>query len=94
MTIREFETLIEQDGPPDELTPELKAMWYDRKGDWMAAHELVQDEGTEESAWVHAYLHRKEGDLQNAGYWYRRCGRPVCSDTLEREWARITQALL
>lgn len=94
MTLREFEDSLVQKRPPDEMTPEQKALWFDWNGDWEAAHTLVQDEHNEESAWVHAYLHRKEGDLQNASYWYRRCGRPVCMDALDRERERITRALL
>lgn len=94
MTMDEFEQTLSDPRPPAGWTPELKALWYDRKGDWDGAHAIVQDEASRESAWVHAYLHRKEGDLANAGYWYRRCGRPVCTDALETEWERITRALL
>ena len=61
---------------------------------WDEAHKLVQDEDTAEAAWVHAYLHRLEGDLGNAGYWYRQAGKPVAKDALEAEWERITSGLL
>lgn len=94
MTRKEFDASLTAEHPPEDLPAELKALWYDRNGDWKRAHELVQDESSQESAWVHAYLHRKEGDLSNASYWYQRCGKPVCSDTLDREWERITSALL
>ena len=64
------------------------------KGDWDAAHKLVQDEDTGEAAWVHAYLHRVEGDLGNAGYWYRRAAKPAAKDSLEAEWERIVSAFI
>ncbi|MEX0600354.1 MAG: hypothetical protein WD423_12400 [Rhodothermales bacterium] len=94
MTLHEFERSTDDRQAPDGLSPELLALWYEKKGDWQKAHELVQDESDHESAWVHAYLHRREGDLSNAKYWYRRCGRPVCSDELDREWRKISEALL
>jgi hypothetical protein len=62
-------------------------------GDWDQAHKIVQDEGDANSAWVHAYLHRVEGDLGNASYWYRQAGRPVANDSLDAEWERIAAAL-
>ena len=80
--------------PTDGLPPPLAALWWAAKGDWDAAHRIVQDEDTREAAWVHAYLHRVEGDLGNAGYWYRQAGRPAAKDTLEAEWERIVSALL
>jgi hypothetical protein len=80
--------------PPQGLAGPLLALWWDARGDWARAHEAAQAGGDAESAWVHAYLHRKEGDLPNAGYWYRRAGRPVATGPLEREWAAIAAALL
>ena len=65
-----------------------------RQGQWDEAHKIVQDEDTADAAWVHAYLHRVEGDLGNAGYWYRQAGQPVAKDSLEAEWERIVSALL
>jgi hypothetical protein len=75
------------------LAPLLAALWWDARGDWARAHELAQSVDTAEGAWVHAYLHRKEGDLPNADYWYRRAGkrRPVAP--LAQEWAEIAAAL-
>jgi hypothetical protein len=82
------------DANPDAgLTPPLAALWWAAKGDWDAAHKIVQDETDANSAWVHAYLHRVEGDLGNAGYWYRRAGQPVAKDALQAEWERIVLAL-
>jgi len=79
--------------PDSDLSPPLAALWWAAKGNWDAAHRIVQDESDVNAAWVHAYLHRVEGDLSNAGYWYRQAGRPVAKDTLEVEWARIVSAL-
>ena len=79
--------------PADGLTPPLAALWRAAKGDWDAAHKLVQDEDTKDAAWVHAYLHRVEGDLSNAGDWDRRAARPAATDSLDAEWQRIADAL-
>ncbi len=72
----------------------LAALWWAAKGDWDQAHEIVQDEDDADAAWVHAYLHRVEGDLGNAGYWYRRAGKPVATGPLETEWEQMVSALL
>ena len=81
--------------PPDGLSPPLLALWWDRRGDWERAHEAVSvDEQGREAAWVHAYLHRREGDAGNARYWYRRAARPVSAASLEAEWDEIAGALL
>jgi hypothetical protein len=80
--------------PPADLAPTLKALWWAAKGDWTKAHQIVQDEESADAAWVHAYLHRVEGDLGNAGYWYRRAGKPAAGDSLDGEWERIVSALL
>lgn len=69
-------------------------MWWDEKGAWEAAHEIAQDLETVEGDWIHAYLHRKEGDFANAKYWYRRAGKPVAQHTLAEEWTQITSELL
>jgi hypothetical protein len=81
-------------GTPPNLDPLLAALWHDARGQWEEAHRLAQDIDDNDGAWVHAYLHRKEGDLGNAAYWYRRAGKPVASDSLDAEWARIVTALL
>lgn len=94
MRLAEFKESCEGAAPPENATPLLRALWHDAKGDWHAAHRLTQAEEGSTAAWVHAYLHRKEGDLSNASYWYRRAGRPVCSLTLEQEWDEIVGALL
>ena len=79
--------------PAPALRPELAALWWAAKGDWDAAHKIVQDESNRDAAWVHAYLHRVEGDLGNVGYWYRQAGQPVAKDSLQAEWDRIAAAL-
>jgi len=70
------------------------ALWHDARGDWDASHNVAQDVDDVSGSWVHAYLHRKEGDLANAGYWYRRARQPVATGSLKDEWVRIATALL
>ena len=89
---------------PPAVAPLLIALWHDARGDWDAAHHggaitsdqvpVAQDIDDESGAWIHAYLHRKEGALGNAAYWYRRAGKPVATDSLDAEWARLAAALL
>ena len=93
MTIDEFKNTLSKASPPAVPTL-LLALWYDARGDWEKAHSLAQDVDDRSGAWVHAYLHRKEGDLGNAGYWYRRANQPVATDSLDAEWARLVAALL
>lgn len=95
MTLSNFKASLSGTAPPADLGLALTALWWDAKGDWTVAHEHVQrDEGDPACDWVHAYLHRKEGDASNARYWYRNASQPVASGTLEREWEAIVQALL
>lgn len=93
MTFEQFEASISSATPP-AVAPALVALWHDARGDWRTAHEVAQDVPDPEGAWVHAYLHRKEGDASNAGYWYRRAGKPMAAGPLEREWKEIARALL
>ncbi len=94
MTYEAFRRSLTHASPPDELSPLLKAMWFEGKGDWHMAHEVAQDIHEREGSWIHAYLHRKEGDLGNARYWYNRAGKPVPAVSLEEEWEAITRELL
>ncbi len=95
MDIRAFQQSLTLAVPPAGLSRPLKALWHAAKGDWNGAHELVQqDEGEPVHDWVHAYLHRVEGDLGNAGYWYRRAGKPVAKGTTDAEWTAIVEALV
>jgi len=80
--------------PPAGLPPLLRALWLDARGDWDGAHGVAQDVEDRDGAWVHAYLHRKEGDPSNAAYWYGQAGRPVCTKALADEWADIVKSLL
>lgn len=91
MTADDFREIA---APPTELPPALVALWHDAKGDWDAAHRVAQGVEDESGAWVHAYLHRKEGDAENARYWYARAGRPAASGNFEDEWKAIVVALL
>jgi len=93
-TSLDFKASLAAMAPAPNLDAPLAALWWAAKGDWDQAHKLVQDEPTPDAAWVHAYLHRVEGDLGNAGYWYRRAGRPAADDAVEAEWERIAAALL
>lgn len=94
MTTEEFVASTAAAVPPSGLTPVLVALWHDARGDWDAAHTVAQDVADPDGAWVHAYLHRKEGDLGNATYWYRRAGRPVATGSLQDEWHQIVATLL
>jgi len=80
--------------PPVGLAPTVQALWWAAKGDWGKAHKIVMEEEGTDAAWVHAYLHRVEGDLPNARYWYRTAGKPVAAGALDQEWAAIAAALL
>lgn len=94
MTVEEFRNTLSDVSPPASLPPLLHALWYDASGRWDEAHRLTQDIQGADAAWVHAYLHRKEGDAANAAYWYRRAQRPVARISLESEWEDIATALL
>ena len=94
MTLECFKATLLNETAPDGLSPALRAMWEDASGKWGGAHQIAQDIDDKTGAWIHAYLHRKEGDLANAGYWYRRAGQPIASDSLDGEWTRIVTALL
>ncbi|MDQ1309729.1 MAG: hypothetical protein QG601_998 [Pseudomonadota bacterium] len=94
MTLDEFRSTLAHTDAPAELSPALRAMWEDGRDNWNAAHAMAQNIHDRTGAWIHAYLHRKEGDLGNAGYWYGKAGQPVAHDGLDEEWARIVSALL
>ena len=94
MTFDEFRKSLQNTTPPAGLTLAGAALWWDGKGDWKRAHESAQQDEGPAGSWVHAYLHRKEGDQGNAAYWYRRAEKPVCREPLEAEWLNIVNALL
>ncbi len=93
MTFADFRASLSGTAPASSLAPPLAALWWVAKGNWDAAHKIVQDESDADAAWVHAYLHRVEGDLSNAGYWYRRSGKPIANGCLETEWESIASTL-
>jgi len=94
MDLQTFLNSLLGDNPPEGLGAALTGLWWDARGDWTRAHESAQTDEGPSGAWVHAYLHRKEGDLSNAGYWYRRAGKPIATGSFEQEWDEITAALL
>jgi hypothetical protein len=89
MTITEFAA-----AKSEEFSGGLLALWWDDKGDWKKAHEIAQDVPGADGAWVHAYLHRKEGDGENAAYWYRQAGRTVAEGDCRKEWEEIVREML
>ena len=89
-----FKALLTHDSPPGDLVPPLAALWWEAKGDWDRGHGIVQQHDDTDSAWVHAYLHRVEGDLPNARYWYARAGRKTAAGAFEVEWDAIAEVLL
>ena len=94
MDFQTFHVSLQQDAPPADLSPLLQALWYDAQGDWDKAHDIAQEVHTNNGSWIHAYLHRKEGDNWNANYWYQRAGRSMPSSSLDEEWQSIVQELL
>lgn len=90
----EFRRTLGDPEPPPGISVPLAALWHAAKGDWDRAHGIVQDAADADGSWVHAHLHRIEGDLANAAIWYRRAGKPVCADTLDGEWDAMAAVLL
>jgi hypothetical protein len=94
MTLAEFQRSLTAKAPPRDLAAPLTALWWAGKGDWDKAHKIVMDDDGRDAAWVHAHLHRVEGDGGNAAYWYRRAIRPVATGAHDEEWTAIVAALL
>src|ERR1700710_1997725 len=92
MTTADFKSSLSGALPAPGVSPPLAALWWSAKGDWDKGHAIVQDEEGVDAAWVHAYLHRVEGDLGNAGYWYRRAGKPVATGPVEAGWGESVSA--
>lgn len=93
----DFETFIksiQSDNPAPDCNPYALALWYERKGDWHKAHQIVQDMNDDLAAWVHAYLHRREGDQGNAAYWYRMAGKPFPVVSMDQEWKEMVKEVL
>jgi hypothetical protein len=94
MTPSAFKRSIANKTPPAKLSPALTALWWAGKDDWAKAHQIVMAEDDADCAWVHAYLHRVEGDRDNARYWYRQARREPATGALATEWATIAAAFL
>jgi hypothetical protein len=93
-TIENFKSSLSGTQPPGNLSVYLKALWYDAKGNWDTAHHMIDNLEDLKAYWVHAYLHRKEGDLWNAEYWYKKAGELMPDYSLQKEWEEIVSALL
>jgi len=94
MDHEEFRASVEEEEPPKGLSAPLAALWWDAKGDWTRSHALVDELETVDGMAVHAYLHRKEGEVSNAEYWYQRAGRGFQRSTLTAEWQALVEGLL
>jgi hypothetical protein len=94
MDLTSFRASLTQPTPPDEISLALQTLWWDAKGDWNQAHACAQKDEGQTGASVHAYLHRKEGDQNNAGYWYRRAERAPATVSLQDEWEHLAAELL
>lgn len=93
MDLDRFRASLAEPAPPAGLSPLLQALWHAANDKWDEAHDIVSADDSADAAWVHAYLHRVEGDESNAGYWYRRAGKPHCQSSLQSEWTAIAEAL-
>jgi hypothetical protein len=94
MTLEEFQQSLSGNNPPAELSQALAALWWDAKGDWDSAHSSAMLDKGQNGSWVHAYLHRKEGDRDNATGWYSRADKPFCEESFQEEWSAIVRELL
>ena len=94
MNINDFIKSLSHDKAPADISSYLQSLWFDGKGNWEAAHTVVQDIEDKTAAWIHAYLHRKEGDNGNARYWYNRAGKEMPQVSLEEEWKKMVSSLL
>ncbi|HLG39232.1 MAG TPA: hypothetical protein VI461_06165 [Chitinophagaceae bacterium] len=94
MNFEEFRQTLSLSQPPAGISKHLLSLWHDAKGDWEKSHIIIQEINDTAAAWIHAYLHRKEGDIGNAEYWYHRSGKKKPSITLQEEWDVIVRELL
>jgi hypothetical protein len=94
MNYEEFKASLGAGKPPEKISAYLSALWFDARSDWQKAHEIAQDIDDPQGSWIHAYLHRKEGDTANAGYWYRKAGKQMPSVPLDKEWEDMVKAFL
>jgi hypothetical protein len=89
MTLSDFTDSLKNENPPPDLSPILQSLWYAGKGDWSTAHDIAQEIHTTDGSWVHAYLHRVEGDEGNATYWYHKAKKSFPAVSLEKEWEEL-----
>lgn len=94
MNRQQFDAALQLPTPPEDMPLIARALWHAAKGNWDAAHQAAQEQDDAAGAWVHAYLHRWEGDTGNAAYWYRRAGKPFCHDDRHTEWRTLVAALI
>lgn len=94
MTLEEFKKSLSESSPPRDIDNALEALWYNAKGNWDLAHSLVQNKLDNSSCRVHGFLHREEGDLGNAGYWYGRAGKTILNLSIQQEWDQIVAEFL
>ena len=94
MTMSQFIVSLENEIPPNGISQLLEALWWEKKGDWTQAHEITQEIHTKDAALIHAYLHRREGDLSNAYYWYQRAGKSAFDGTMDEEWEQLVDIFL
>ena len=94
MEYEQFVISLEDREPPDNISLLLKALWYDGKDDWQSAHNIAQDIADRNGSWIHAYLHRKEGDFSNARYWYHKAGKNEPTASLKEEWKLLVGMFL
>lgn len=90
----EFQDSLSQDHPPNNWPEGLRALWHDAKNDWEGSHDIAQEMHNDLGSWIHGYLHRKEGDEFNAGYWYRRAGKPFPKISLDEELQELVEFVL
>ena len=93
MNFEEFKKSLSRTNPPEDLSIYLLSLWYDAKGNWTRAHDIIGDAEDKNGSWVHAYLHRKEGDVGNADYWYHKAGKQRPQTSLDDEWESIALTL-
>lgn len=94
MHYEDFIESLSAEKPPEKISPLLKALWHDGKNDWEASHNIAQDIHDKNGSWIHAYLHRKEGDISNARYWYSMAGKNLPQLTLKEEWTALVKEFL
>ena len=94
MDVPSFKSSLSGSVPPGNISVYLEALWYDAKGNWEASHKIIQEVDDKNAAWIHAYLHRKEGDIFNADYWYRQAGKKRPALSLEEEWQELIEAFI